>query len=71
MLQDVLFFFRSTGSVIGYPYHLLLTIYLTLLATPTTLTGVVHAWLGQKLLKSNVLRVLFIVPKLQLVAYFT
>ncbi len=33
--------------------------------------GVVHAWVDQKLLKSNVLRVLFIAPKLQLKAYFT
>ncbi len=33
--------------------------------------GMVHAWVGRKLLKSNVLRVLLVVPKMWLEAYVT
>ncbi len=33
--------------------------------------GMVHAWVGQKLVKSNFLQVLFLAPKLQSEDYFT
>jgi hypothetical protein len=34
-------------------------------------TGMVHMWVGQKLVNSNILQVLFDVTKFQLKSYFT